>query len=71
MVFDILDRQLVQYEIAGENIAMNNYAHFGATDRPVAGWTSADLYDSAPTRLTCSSRPTVISALARAPLATA
>ncbi len=51
MIFDLLERQRVGYAMAGENIAMNNYAQFGLTARLVADKTNADLYVSSDHRV--------------------
>src|SRR5205085_10532514 len=45
MVFDILDRDHVQYEMAGENIALNNYIDFYPLARTVRQ-TNTDLMNS-------------------------
>jgi uncharacterized protein YkwD len=45
MVFDILDRSHVQYAMAGENIALNNYINFYALPRTVEQ-TNTDLMNS-------------------------
>ena len=45
MVFDVLDRDHVQYEMAGENIALNNYIDFYPMARTVRQ-TNTDLMNS-------------------------
>jgi uncharacterized protein YkwD len=45
MVFDILDRDHVAYEMAGENIALNNYIDFYSMARTVRQ-TNVDLMNS-------------------------
>jgi uncharacterized protein YkwD len=45
MVFDILDRSHIQYAMAGENIALNNYINFYALTRTVEQ-TNTDLMNS-------------------------
>ena len=45
MVFDILDRDHVSYEMAGENIALNNYINFYPMARTVRQ-TNTDLMNS-------------------------
>src|SRR2546423_559028 len=45
MVFDILDRDHVSYEMAGENIALNNYIDFYPMARTVRQ-TNTDLMNS-------------------------
>jgi uncharacterized protein YkwD len=45
MVFDILDHHRVQYQMAGENIAMNNYIDFFSMDQTITR-TNADLMNS-------------------------
>jgi uncharacterized protein YkwD len=45
MVFDILDRDHVSYEMAGENLALNNYIDFYPLARTVRQ-TNADLMNS-------------------------
>ena len=45
MVFDILDRDRVAYEMAGENIALNNYIDFYSMTQTVRH-TNTDLMNS-------------------------
>ena len=45
MVFDILDRSHIQYTMAGENIALNNYINFYALTQTVEQ-TNTDLMNS-------------------------
>jgi len=45
MVFDILDRDHIQYEMAGENIALNNYINFYPMAQTVRQ-TNADFMNS-------------------------